>query len=265
MSIRTIHQTFDTQGGAVNQRFEIKYLVDEMMAQQIIDYISTYMDPDPQGRHYPVTSLYLDNDRMSMYWSSEMGEQNRYKLRLRSYTDDESLQVFAEVKRRLNRVVLKTRVAIHSEQIGALLDGSGVTEDIIMETGSIKAFNDLRYFRGLHDSFRAMPSTTVRYDREAFVARDGDAMRITFDRNLRCLPSLEYSDDIWDARSFWHILPQVPVVLEVKFTDHYPHWVQKMIQRFGLQRTSMAKYVQCVKTLHGERINVSPMQEGMSI
>ena len=264
MSIRTIQQTFDTRDSAVNQRFEIKYIINETAAQGIIDFIHPHVIPDPQDREYPVTSLYLDNDTMSMYWSSEMGEQNRYKLRLRSYTDDESPQVFAEVKRRLNRVILKTRVAIHSEQIEALLAGTGITEEIVMHPQNRKAFNDLSYFRSLHDAFRPQPCPPVRYNREAYISRDGDPLRITFDRNLCCIATRQYNHELWDQRTFWHVLPQIPVILEVKFTDHYPNYVQQMIQRFGLERTSMAKYVQCVKTLHGESIPTTPEQEGVN-
>lgn len=263
MSIASIQQSFDAQGGAINQRFEIKYLVSEMMAQSVIDFISPYMDPDPQGRVYPVTSLYLDNDPMSMYWSSEMGERNRYKLRLRSYTDAEGFQVFAEVKRRLDRVVLKTRVAIRNDQIDALLNGSGTTEDIALHPEKEKSINDLAYFRDLLDTFQAKPCATVRYMREAYVSMDGEPLRITFDRDLACIPTKEYTEGIWSAQTFWRTLPQVPVVLELKFTDHYPGWVQQLIQRFGLERTSMAKYVECVKSLRSDGVPIAQEMHGV--
>lgn len=263
MGIGQIQQNFDSKGGAVNQRFEVKYLVSEMTAQMITDYVTGYMDPDPQGRLYPVTSLYLDNDRMSMFWSSEMGERNRFKLRLRSYTDDESFQVYAEVKRRVDKVILKTRVAIHNDQIHNLLEGTGVTEEIVMDSRNPKAVSDLQYFRDLCDVFQAKPCTTVRYDREAYVTRNDEPLRITFDRELACIPTRVYDHGIWNRDAFWHTLPEVPVVLEVKFTDHYPGWVHKMIQRFGLSRTSMAKYVQCVNTLQAEGVSVCPVMEGV--
>ena len=265
MSLDSIQQNFDRQIGTVNQRFEIKYLIDEVTARMATDYLTTYMDPDPQNLHYPVTSLYLDDDRMSMFWSSEMGERNRYKLRLRSYTDEESPQVFAEVKRRLDRVILKTRVAVHSERVEDLLAGRKGTDEIVMDPESPKAIRDLQYFRDLLHTFQAKPSTTVRYDREAYVGRYGDTVRLTFDRDLCCIPTLKYSHEIWSDSAFWRTLPQVPVVLEVKFTDRYPDWVQNMIRRLALGRTSMAKYVQCVKTLESEGIGVTPLYDGVVI
>jgi len=131
-----------------------------------------------------------------------------------------------------------------------------------MEKDSRKAINDLGYFRGLYDAFRAKPCAMVRYNREAYVSRFGEPLRITFDRDLACIPTYEYSHRVWGADDFWYTLPNIPVVLEVKFTDHYPKWVQQMIQRFGLERVSLAKYVQCVRTLQAEGVPVARAIEG---
>lgn len=249
----------------VAQRIEVKYLIREVHAQEIIDYITTYMDPDPQGRIYPVTSLYLDNAALRMYWSSCMGETNRYKLRLRSYSNDESPQLFAEVKRRTNRVIQKSRVAIRSECVEALLAGSGITHDMLIPPIATRGLNDLHYFYSMMSSFQAKPCATVRYNREAYVGRNGESIRITFDRDLSCLPSLNYSHDLWGPQAFWHDLHGMPVIMEVKFTDQYPQWVQRMIQRFGLARSSMAKYVECINSLDREGVPFTPMNEESSV
>lgn len=237
----------------VAQRFEIKYLISEFTAQMIIDFMAPHMCPDPMGLHYPVTSLYLDNDRLSMFWSSETGEKNRYKLRLRSYDDNPDAPVYAEVKRRLDRVILKTRVPIKQEMIPALLSGQGVDEDYLIDASDRKQLADLQYFRELQAQFQAMPCATVRYQREAYMSNEDAMLRITFDRDLAFVPSPEYVDSIWKSDAFWHHLHQVPVVMEVKFTDTFPHWVTLLIQRFNLERTSLAKYVECVRTMKQEQ------------
>ena len=114
----------------------------------------------------------------------------------------------------------------------------------------------------MQSSFNARPCTTVRYQREAYMGRNGESVRITFDRDLSYLPSPKYSPDLWSPNEFWHYNHSLPVIMEVKFTDQYPQWVQQMIQRFGLQRTSIAKYVECVKSLQREMISVIPEAEG---
>lgn len=234
------------------QRFEMKYLVSEFTAQMIIDYMLPYMMSDPQGQFYPVTSLYLDNDQLAMFWSSEKGEKNRYKLRLRSYDDCPDSPIFAEVKRRLNQVILKTRVPVVREKVPELLSGHG-TDQSFLSDPSTKMVDDLHYFRDLQARFGALPCTTVRYQREAYMSQDSSPLRITFDRDLSFLPSPEYKESIWSPEGFWHDVHNVPVVMEVKFTDTFPRWVTMMVQRFNLERTSLAKYVECVRCMQQEQ------------
>jgi hypothetical protein len=167
----------------VAQRFEIKYKLPETIAQGIIDYISPHMKADPQGLEYPVTSLYLDSPSMHMFWSSHMGEKNRYKLRLRSYSGDASPIIYAEVKQRINRVIRKSRVAVHNDSIEDLLSAYRDSASMLIKENDY-TLNDLNYFRSLMGEFQARPSTIVRYIREAYVGRMGESVRITFDRNL---------------------------------------------------------------------------------
>jgi hypothetical protein len=41
------------------------------------------------------------------------------------------------------------------------------------------------------------------------------------------------------------------VVLELKFTNRFPNWMRQMVGIFDLERTSVAKYVSCTRTLAG--------------
>lgn len=245
----------------IKQRFEMKYLVSEFEAQQIINFMVPYMQSDPMGQHYPVTSLYLDNEDMAMFWSSEMGEKNRYKLRLRSYSGFKGAPIFAEVKRRIDRVIQKTRVPIRRKMIPMLLNHSAATHEIIDDPDNDQHARDLDYFREILLSFEARPRATVRYSREAFMSRDDEPLRITFDRNLECLPTTEYSTRIWDSDNFWISVNDVPTVMELKFTDAYPIWVSRMIERFGLHRRSLAKYVECVRALNREHYSLRQPEE----
>jgi hypothetical protein len=50
------------------------------------------------------------------------------------------------------------------------------------------------------------------------------------------------------ASRAWRALDTIPAVLEVKFTDAFPFWVRRLIDRFELTRISLAKYVACVQS-----------------
>ena len=111
---------------AVAQRFEAKYIITELQAMAVRDFIDPYVVPDTYASVYPVTSLYLDSPALMMYRSSEMGEKNRYKLRWRVYDEDPDGPVFFEVKRRMDLVILKRRAALRREHIETVLRGGEV-------------------------------------------------------------------------------------------------------------------------------------------
>ena len=54
-------------------RFELKYLISEDMALKVRDFVRCYLDFDENSvgkpnYSYPVHSLYLDSDRLQLYW-----------------------------------------------------------------------------------------------------------------------------------------------------------------------------------------------------
>ena len=245
------------------QRFEAKYLISEVAATALQSAIDPYVMPDPHGQHYPVSSLYLDSPDLRLYWSSQYGETNRFKLRLRCYTenDDGEAPVFFEVKRRIDRVVKKHRCPVLNRDAADILDGHTFTSDGLAATNG-RGAGDLLYFRQHMEHLGASPRAMVRYDREAYVSRGGDPVRVTFDRRLRCLPCLSYATDVWAQRAGWRPIAHMPVILEIKFTDVLPPWTQRVIQQFHLLRESVCKYVLCVDAAQETGTVVSGRMDG---
>ena len=65
------------------QRFELKYLIDEAIAPSIRDFLTSYLELDEYGADrpnfsYPVHSLYLDSDDLRTYQESVNGSKNRF-------------------------------------------------------------------------------------------------------------------------------------------------------------------------------------------
>jgi hypothetical protein len=44
-------------------------------------------------------------------------------------------------------------------------------------------------------------------------------------------------------------VPSGGVVFEIKFTNAFPRWLEPIVRKLHLKRTSYPKYVQCVRTL----------------
>ncbi|MDP6380369.1 MAG: VTC domain-containing protein, partial [Phycisphaerae bacterium] len=174
------------------------------------------------------------------------GEKNRFKLRVRFYADDLKSHAFFEIKRRLNDVILKQRVQVRRSSVERLLAGHWPRRSDLVNPARGN-FGALQRFCELRDRIRAKGWAFVCYAREAYVPPDNNTVRVTFDRNLM---SWRYREDFGLKRSSSVVRPRVGgVILEVKFTDRFPRWIRQMVRIFGLERTSMPKYVMCTKEL----------------
>ena len=87
----------------------------------------------------------------------------------------------------------------------------------------------------------------VVYKREAYVSPGSDHVRVTFDREL-------YGGCYRTGSEL--MVPETGVaakwsgcVLEMKFTDRFPDWMNEIAQIFSIQRTSVPKYIMCVDEL----------------
>jgi hypothetical protein len=231
-----------------SQRFEAKYLIDENKACAVGEFIQPFVSADAHGREYLVGTTYLDSPDLRLYRGSVQGEKNRFKLRVRSYRANGNGHVYLEIKRRLDQIIMKERVSIQTDHADEYLLAP-ITPEVGPVSENAKDVLALHNFCSLRDCLMAVPRVDITYDREAYMSGFGENVRITFDRNIKCLPVSTYAE----IREFAET-PQVPVVtnsvvLEIKFTDRCPSWVGKIIQRFDLQRRSVSKYVMSVDAL----------------
>ena len=232
-------------------RYEFKYVVTEGQARKIREFVLARLEPDDftvgkEGRGYAVHSLYLDSSRFHTCFAVVQGEKNRFKLRLRFY--DDKGPVFFEIKRRVNLVILKQRASVNRSDVTALLDGASASRDFLVQPNNDKHFKALCSFCELRDRIRAKPAAYTSYMREGYEKHGDNAVRVTFDRELRAGAfdgKLSIDDiDQWDRP------PMGGVVLELKFTDRFPDWMITLVQLFNLSRTGFAKYCKCVSLVH---------------
>lgn len=227
------------------QRFELKYVIDEPTALAIRDFVSTRLELDEfsvgkPNFSYPVHSLYLDSDDLHLFQSTVNSEKNRYKLRLRYYSDKPGSPVFFEIKRRVDSAILKQRCGVKREAIPPILMGQ-LPEPEVLLSKEPKGLVALQRFVELMKWIEAKPKVHVAYLREAWLPHDGNSVRITMDRNVR-------DDPEPTTRLSCQMLNPVSVfgnsvILEIKFTGRFPAWLGEMVRIFRLQKCSAAKYV----------------------
>jgi hypothetical protein len=218
-------------------RHELKYVLTEAQAVAIVTYIRPLvtMDRHSGGRPYTLTSVYLDSTGLRLCRDTLEGLKNRYKLRIRSYGDTPGSPCFFEVKRRIDRVIIKSRARAPQEIVPLILARRAFPAK--MDANERRNLEQFLYYRQI---ITAEPVVGVRYRRQAFETRVGDDVRLTFDRDLKfCTP---LKADAGLTGGGWVPFPENNVIFEIKFTDSFPAWLSRLVQRFGLVPQSVSKY-----------------------
>ncbi|HPO16676.1 MAG TPA: polyphosphate polymerase domain-containing protein [Candidatus Hydrogenedentes bacterium] len=243
------------------QRFEAKYFLSEVHACAITEFIQPFVRPDEHARVYVVGTTYLDAADLRLYRGSVCGEKNRFKLRVRSYRSNGNGHVFLEIKRRLDQIIRKERVSVPTAEADQYLLATPLPAGAEpWEEG--KGILALHNFNALRECLMAIPRIDITYTREAYMSGFGDPVRITFDRNIQCLPVSSYAEVRQQDGSVQVPVITKGVVLEIKFTNRYPQWVHQIVQRFNLQRQSVSKYVLSVDALKRQGLPISQCPGG---
>jgi hypothetical protein len=229
-------------------RYEMKYIISESKAAAITRFVEPYLPLDrysklqPRG-FYPIVSLYLDSDDLRLCKESLRGLLKRFKIRIRSYSDDPSYPRFFEIKRRTGAVIIKSRAKVRTEDVVTLLSGQYVppVQNLKLDVDAVRQFQ--LYMK----SIDARPKVLIRYMRRAFEGEMQNRVRVTFDRQLAYRvssdPEVLLNGRGWQPSS----LTLNSVILEVKFTGRYPAWLGRMVEYFDLRRRSVSKYATSIK------------------
>jgi len=221
--------------GTLLSRYECKYFVSEQVASRVRAFMKPFLTLDDfsarsDDMRYPVYSMYFDSPGLRLYQDTVEGSRNRYKLRFRYYEEFGDGPVFCEVKKRNDLIVRKARDRVSREDARAILRGEAVP-----------ANNE---FLQRARELGAGPAMRIRYKREAWECRGNSPVRITFDTDLHhCVMS---SLELGESLPNWIRTPVDGVILEVKFTERRPMWLQELVRQFQLDKESIPKYVMSV-------------------
>ena len=155
----------------VFQRYELKYMLTKEQKQRALAVMAPYMTPDRYDRT-TIRNLYFDTDSYRLIRHSIEKPAYKEKLRLRSYGQAAADSiVFAELKRKCNKVVYKRRVSLPEQTAMAWLLGDRNTP------ADSQISREIDYFMDFYERLR--PTMFLCYDRQAYYARDGSDFRIT--------------------------------------------------------------------------------------
>jgi SPX domain protein involved in polyphosphate accumulation len=222
-------------------RFELKYLLDYDFAQEVIEKLKPYMNPDSHGDklgNYFISSLYYDTDDFRFFWEKIEGEKFRRKLRIRMYQDGKKVtdktKAFVEIKQRMNKVTQKRRIIVPYKDALALCNEY---KPIKVDPEDKHVAEEMLHM--LHTD-QLKPQCITSYQRRAFNGTDADpGLRVTFDTNLRYR---RLNLDMADKQIGPFMLPPDKVVMEIKVNDRIPYWLTEFAADANFQLVRISKY-----------------------
>ena len=218
-------------------RHELKYHITSAEMTVLRGVLRPLMQLDPNGNErneYHIRSLYFDTINDDALEEKIVGVGNRKKYRIRIYNFSDRV-IKLECKSKYGDLISKQSVTIPRD----------LAEQLI--AGDPEGLQRMRHPL-FHDVFREMrtrllrPAVIVDYVREAYI-HPAEEVRITFDKQLR---TGLYSSDMFNPG-----LPTYPVfddpveILEVKYDEFLPSYLQSVLSGITAQRSAVSKYVWC--------------------
>ena len=215
------------------ERIEKKYVLTEEKAALVIDRLAPYMAEDHYGRH-TIRNIYFDTPDYTLIRRSVQKPVYKEKFRLRGYSSAADEQItFAELKKKYRGIVYKRRVAGDAQAIERLLEGGFLPEE------DEQTQREIHWFLG---AYHPIPRVFIGYERDAFFCLEDPLLRVTFDRHIRWREDrLTLAEG--DAGTL--VLPEDPVVMEVKIAAAAPLWMARLFSELNVYPTTFSKYGTC--------------------
>jgi hypothetical protein len=223
-------------------RNEHKYVSPEFILQEIQARLDAILPRDEHsvvgrgGGSYANRSVYFDDYYDTCFRENEDGTDPREKFRIRIYNCS-AKKISLELKQKEKGLCHKISCPVSAEMCAQIFRGEIPTLQNEMPF-LLKKFICQMQFRALR------PVVIVAYERVPFVWREGN-VRITFDRNIRSSRRIEKFFD--EDCEFRGVLPVGTNMMEVKFDEFLPDFINETIQTGRLGWTSFSKYYLCRK------------------
>ena len=218
-------------------RHELKYFINPAEIEVLRARLRPVLTMDKHcvgGRPYVIRSLYFDDIDDTAYYDKVAGVMARDKYRIRIYRHSDK-EIFLERKRKLGDLIQKSSVQITRRLCDQIISG----DPRGLQTSKNPLLQDM-YVQMRTRLLR--PAVIVDYEREAYL-HPAEDVRITFDLNLR---SGLHSTDLFNA-NIPTICPhdENVQILEVKFNNYLPTYIQALLSGIQADRSAVSKYVLC--------------------
>jgi hypothetical protein len=219
-------------------RFEFKYRITHYQYLKVRNALRPYMEMDSYTRcaahqRYLVRSLYFDTSNYRAYDQKMNGDCDRAKFRLRSYETElsEKSAIRVELKMRHGNLMNKKSIFVSNEEYSHFMQHrhwKDVEDPVAVEFERQSLIQDLR------------PVILVEYEREGYQSKLKNDLRITFDHRVHSA----HARSLFPPHPFFRMLMPRRVILEIKFKENLPFWVERLVREQGLKIIANSKYTQ---------------------
>lgn len=215
-------------------RYELKYQIDFIQYAKLNNTLKNVLLEDKHNgtTGYFIRSVYFDSYDDSDFYEKLNGQENRKKIRLRTYSP-ESPVVKLEIKRKIGDSQEKKSIIITKEDAKELINlNYDILNNYKSETAAmlynIMKFSQLR------------PVVFIEYNRKAFI-HPMNNIRLTLDSDIR---SSETNFDMFATSPILIPVENYYVaVLEVKYNEFIYKWITDLLAPYVLNRESYSKYM----------------------
>ena len=215
-------------------RTEWKYICSDHTLDILEQRIKALFPVDQNANQavYHIHSLYFDDYGDSCAFDNDAGSAERMKWRIRYYDDDSGF-IRLERKRKHNDLCYKQSCILDRQSYDLIIEKRiselfWKTDERLLQEFCVDVMN--RLYR---------PRIIIDYERTAYAEPIAD-IRITFDRNISA--SLDTGSFLENDYYRFPLQEKGMHVLEVKFDDVLPGYVEKVLHSSDLQRNTFSKY-----------------------
>ncbi len=224
------------------KRVEKKYLLSREQYNALRRELGDRIIEDEYGLS-SICNVYYDTEDYRLIRESIEKPDYKEKLRVRSYgTPKDGTKVFLELKKKYDGIVYKRRVSMPIEEARNYLE-NGVWPKSKVNTQILR---EIDYFQKM---YRSTPKMYLAYDRIATYGAEDNALRITFDQNIRFR---QEDIDLAMGDSGRKLLENDEVLMEIKVGGAYPLWLSEILNRLEIYPHSFSKYGNIYKKLLAE-------------
>ena len=224
--------SLSAKDGNAGPAFELKFLIDEPLAQQVEGWAGQRLALDPHGDPalggaYHTTSLYFDTPQLDVY--HRMPSYKRRKFRVRRY--GAAPWTFLERKSKWGDRVEKRRTLLPDAELPLL------AHPMSLITWPAHWFHRRLLMR------RLGPACQIGYQRTAYVGTCPEGqLRLTLDRHVHGALT-----DAWQLGSLDGAMPLLTgqVILEFKFRSALPTPFKELVADLRLSPRAVSKYRHC--------------------